>query len=269
MLTVKHDLREGGRYVGDVKLLPLADFHIGDPHADIKLVKRLIKQVEETPHMYTVLNGDLMNTAIATSVSDTYEETLSPKEQLQRCVDYFGDLARMGKILGVTGGNHERRISRSVGVDMTELMCAQLGLDELYSPGDIILFLSVGANKSNTKRKGKSHRPFYYSALARHGAGGGALKGGKVNRLQRFSDVADCDLYIGSHTHDDMIFHDSYYRTDRQHGTVALCDRTYVNTPAALTYGGYGEIGGYRPQSKYHWPVITLHGSEHLITVES
>lgn len=267
MITVKHDLREDG-YTGDVQVLPLADFHVGDPHADIPLVKRLIKQVEETEHMYCILNGDLMNTAITSSVSDSYDELMKPADQLKRCVDYFGALAEKGKILAITGGNHERRISRSVGVDMTALLAAQLGLASAYSPGAVVLFLQVGANKANSKRKGKRHRPFYYSMFARHGAGGGAMISSKALRLQRYSDVCDADVYIGSHTHNDIVFHDSIYRTDRQHGTVALCDRVYVNTPSALTYGGYGEVGGFRPQSEHHWPIITLHGDKQLVTVE-
>lgn len=270
MITVKRDLRgPDAAYVGDVKILPLADFHIGDPNTDKELINKLVGYVRDTPHCYTILNGDLMNTAITTSVSDSYDETMKPAEQLKRCVEIFGPLADHGKILAITDGNHERRITRNVGVDMTELLATQLGLADAYSPGDVVLFLKVGANHANTKRKNKTHRPFYYTIFARHGAGGGALKGGKVNRLQRFSDVADCDVYIGSHTHDDIVFHDAVYRTCRQKGTVSLCDRTYVNTPAALNYGGYGEIGGYRPQSNKHWPVITLHGDQQLVTVES
>ena len=267
MRVIKKDLRgdPSNPYTGDVKILPLADFHIGDPHADIKLVKKLIAKVEETPNMYTILNGDLMNTAIMSSVSDTYDEQLKPSEQLQRCVDYFGNLAEAGKILGITDGNHERRISKSVGVDMTELMALQLGLGDVYDPGDIILFLSVGLQPGRRAEK----RPWMYSVFARHGAGGGAMKGGKVNRLQRFSDIADADVFIGSHTHDDIVFHDAIFRADSRTGTVTLCDRTYVNTPAALGYGGYGEVGGFRPQSNRHWPIITLHGDEKFVTVES
>jgi hypothetical protein len=268
MLTCKHDLREGGAWTGDVTILPLADFHIGDPHADVPLIKRLIKRVEETEHCYTILNGDLMNTAITSSVSDSYDEVMKPSEQLERCVEYFGKLAEMGKILAVTGGNHERRIARSVGVDMTELMCAQLGIERLYSPGDVIVFAQVGANKATSKRRNRTHQPFTYAVFARHGAGGGALKGGKVNRLQRFSDVADCDLYIGSHTHDDIVMHDEICRVDRQHATTKFCARTYVNTPSALKYGGYGEVGGYRPQSREHWPLVTLHGDKQYISVK-
>lgn len=270
MQTVKRDLRgEDASYTGDVQILPLADFHIGDPNADRELIKKLIGYVTDTPHCYTILNGDLMNTAIKTSVSDSYDEEMKPADQLKLCVSLFGPLAEQGKILGITDGNHERRITRSAGVDMTELMAVQLGLGDAYSQGAMVLFLSVGANKANTKRANKPHRPFYYSVFAAHGAGGGAMKGGKVNRLQRFSDVADCDLYIGSHTHDDIVMHDAIFRTDRQHGKVTLCDRTYVNTPSALTYGGYGETGLFRPQSTKHWPLVTLHGDEHRVTVES
>ena len=266
MLTIKRDLRDETN-LEDVKILPLADFHIGDPNADIPLIKRLIKQVEETDNMYTILNGDLMNTAINSSCSDSYSEVMKPSEQLKRCVDYFGGIAEQGKILAITDGNHERRISRSVGVDMTELLAAQLGVPNLYTAGDVLLFLQVGYDPRKWNKKGK-RRPLIYAVFARHGAGGGALKGGKVNRLQRFSDVADADLYIGSHTHDDIVMHDAIYRVSRQTGKVRLCDRTYVNTPASLNYGGYGEIAGYRPQSNKHWPVITLHSREHLITVE-
>ena len=57
-----------------IEVIPIADLHIGDPNADMSLIKSLINGVRENPNRYTVLCGDLMNTAIIGSKSDTYGE---------------------------------------------------------------------------------------------------------------------------------------------------------------------------------------------------
>ena len=58
--------------IESVELHPLADLHIGDAMSDWELIQSEIKRVLETPNAYCVLNGDLMDTAIASSIGDTY-----------------------------------------------------------------------------------------------------------------------------------------------------------------------------------------------------
>ena len=44
------------------------------------MIKERIEYVKNTESAYAVLNGDLMNNALKTSVSDIYSEQLSPME---------------------------------------------------------------------------------------------------------------------------------------------------------------------------------------------
>ena len=95
-----------------VSILPFADTHIGDAHCDMELVLSSIQHVLETPNMYTILDGDIFNVALAGSPSDVYRETMSPSDQLIKCAEIFQPLADAGKILACLPGNHEARQER-------------------------------------------------------------------------------------------------------------------------------------------------------------
>ena len=121
-----------------VNILPLADTHIGDAHCDTQLILDTVNRISNNRDYYTILDGDLMNTAIAGSKSDVYHEVMPPSEQLARCAEIFGELADQGKILAVLPGNHEERISRATGVDMTQLLCRELRLPPELVPVGIL-----------------------------------------------------------------------------------------------------------------------------------
>jgi hypothetical protein len=261
--TITHDLSVGEPV--DVSVLPLADLHLGDAQAQARIVRDLINKVLTTEHLYCVLGGDLMDSAIASSIGDTYGATLSPQAQLEHCVDLFQPLADAGKVLAVLPGNHEARISKSAGVDMTRLMALQLGLESVYAPTTALLFLRIG------QQSGRSNaaRPFVYSVYVTHGHGGGRRPGGKINALTDYAGIVDADVYIAGHTHMPAMLKQSYYRADHAHHTVSLCEKTFVNTASALAYGGYGDTQGYAPASN-SYPVITFNGSQgrdKLVTV--
>lgn len=250
----------------DISILPLADLHLGDRHCDEKLIRDSIDLVLKTPGMYTILDGDLMNTAIAGSRSDVYTETLTPQEELQRCVELFKPLADAGKILAVLPGNHESRISRSVGVDMTALMCEQLGIGHLYSPTSALVYLRFGDVKHADKdRSGKTtQRKLTYSIYVRHGNGGGKRAGGKINTLEDMAKTITADVYLSGHTHMPASFRQNHIVCNPQNLTVSQKEQLFVNTASFLDWSGsYGDAGGFQPNSK-KMPVITLSATEHL-----
>jgi len=239
-----------------LEILPLADLHIGDIHSDGKKIQEWLAYIEKTDNCYTILNGDLMDTAIKTSVGDTYGATLRPMEQLQQCVKLFGPLAEKKKILLVCGGNHEARIYRNDGLDVTQMMCSQLQIGDLYSPESALLFIQFGRQNSD-----KHNWPVLYSIYCVHGSGGGRKEGGKINRLVDLSNIVDADIYIHSHTHLPMIARNAYYRTDTRKCTAQKVDRLFVNTSSSLEYGGYGEVQSFRPNS-LETPMIILDGTK-------
>src|SRR5699024_7752271 len=144
-----------------IEVIPIADLHIGDPTADMSLIKSLINGGREHPNSDTVLGGDLMNTAIIGSKSDTYGETLRPSEHLERCSDLLAPIR--DKILAIVPGNHEERISRTAGSDMTRLLARELGLLNVYSDTTALVFLRFGreyrhCTRSEERRVGKECR---------------------------------------------------------------------------------------------------------------
>ena len=48
------------------------------------------------------------------------------------------------KIIGATTGNHEARAYRSDGIDMTRLVCRQLGVEQYYHPDGVLMFVRFG-----------------------------------------------------------------------------------------------------------------------------
>lgn len=242
-------------YSEQIEVHPMADLHIGDSMSDYKLIMQRIEYIKNTPNAYCILGGDLMDTAICSSIGDTYGANLQPMEQLKQCVKIFEPIK--DKILAVLPGNHENRTYKSDGLDITEIMCAQLGIPEKYSPTTALLFIRFG--KCARNRHG---RPMLYTAYVTHGSGGGRKEGGKVNRLADLASIVDSDIYIHAHTHLPVIFKESFYRVSGSNSSVALVDKLFVNTAASLNYGGYGDKQGYKPASKCS-PVIYLDGQKH------
>ena len=195
-----------------------------------------------------------MDTAISSSIGDTYGANLQPMEQLKHCVKIFEPIK--DKILCVLPGNHENRIYRSDGIDLTEMMCAQLGILPRYTNTTAMVFVRFGSDK------GKNHgRPFCYSIYVTHGAGGGRREGGKINRLVDLAGIVDADVYIHHHTHLPVVLKNKFFRTESRTSTVSSVERLFVNGAAALDYGGYGDTQGFRPASKSS-PVIYLCGTK-------
>lgn len=248
MKVIKHRLGD----FEQLQILPLADLHIGDIHSNGQKILEWLKYIEDTPNCYTILNGDLMDTAVKTSIGDTYGATLRPMEQLQQCVKLFEPIRE--KVLAVQGGNHEARIYRNDGLDVTQMFCNQLQIGELYSPESAIIFLQFGKQSSHMRCW-----PMMYTIYCVHGSSNGRKEGSKANRLADLANIIDADIYLHSHTHLPMIMRNSYFRVDIQKKCTVKVDRLFLNTSSSLGYGGYGEVQSYKPNS-LETPLIILDG---------
>ena len=242
-------------YAETIEIHTMADLHIGDPHSDYKSILERIAYIKNTSNAYCILDGDLMDTAISSSIGDTYGANLQPMEQLKQCVKIFEPIK--DKILAVLPGNHENRVYKSDGVDLTEVMCSQLGIANRYSPTTALLFIRFGTQGSHCH-----NRKQLYTVYVTHGSGGGRREGGKVNRLADLASIVDADIYIHAHTHLPLVFKEAFFRTYTSNSSVALVEKLFVNTAASLNYGGYGDRMGYKPSSKKS-PVIYLDGLKH------
>ena len=242
----------------ELQILTLADWHMGDPRSDFKRIQEWLDYLEKTPNAYAIINGDLMDCATRTSVGDIYSTHLNPMEQLKRCVELFEPVKH--KLLAVDGGNHEHRIWKQDGIDVTAMMCAQLGLD-CYSETGAFLFVRFGAMPARRYHG----RKCCYTIYAQHGSGGGRKEGGKIQRLADLAAICDADVYIHSHTHLPAVFKTGYFRVDTSNSAIAHVTKLFVNTSATLEYGGYAEGQGMKPTST-DTPLIILDGTKKRAT---
>lgn len=252
MNAVKHVLNCNNK---PIEVVALADLHIGDANVDMRLIRKQIDAIASNPNRYFVLVGDIMNCAIMGSKSDTYNETMTPMDALQTAVDLLTPIA--DKCLAIVPGNHEERISRSAGVDMTRLLAIQLGKEDVFSETTQLVFLQFGKNWRC--------QPIGYSMYISHGTGGGRKPGGKLNALAELAQVIDTDIYVCGHTHLPATFKQKAYRICPQRNCAVEHEQLFVNTASAVAYGGYGRRDGYKPSSN-SYPVITLDNSEHHMT---
>lgn len=244
----------------NIEIHAIGDTHLGDRLSDFQHLQNELKYIAETPNAYCILMGDLMDSAIAASVGDTYGAKLSPMEQMKQACAIFSPVA--GKVLGVVPGNHERRIYKQDGIDLTQLFCSQLGIADKYSDTTALLFIRFGKDQ---RRSHGHRRQTCFTAYITHGSGCGKREGGKINRLADLSNIVDADLYITAHTHLPATFRTGYFRVSLTNYSVMQVDKVFVNTAATLDYGGYGDIAGFKPSSKEN-PVIHLN-NRHQIKV--
>ena len=237
-----------------IEVHPFADLHIGDKFCDVDVVKKRIEYVKEKENTFAILNGDIINNATKTSVSDSYAEELSPMEQISRFVELFEPIK--DKILCLTSGNHENRTYNKEGIDITRLCARELGLEKRYSKTGVLVFLKFGCKSINNHG-----RPLTYSLYCTHGSGGGRKEGAKAIRLADMACIVDADIYCHSHTHLPLIMKQGFYRTDPSHSSFGNVTKLFVNTSSALHYGGYGEAFEYKPNSM-DTPTIYINGQK-------
>ena len=250
MKAIKVDL---SKEFEEIELVVVADNHWSSPQSDHDKIERDIEYIRTHDNVFCILNGDLMDCAIASSVGDTYGASLSPMEELEACVKLFKPIAP--KCLCVNQGNHEARHYRTNGLDLTALMCAQLGISDRYAGTGALLFIRFGKLNSN-----QHNRKVLYTAYVTHGNGGGKKEGGKIQRAVDLSLIIDADIYIHSHTHLPAIVKDGFARPNCANSSITYGTRLYVNTSAKLNYGGYGETGGFKVPCT-DTPVIHLSGT--------
>lgn len=250
MKTIKVNLP---RSLDKVKIVTLADLHIGDKYCDLKLVKSWIDEIKNNEDMYCILNGDLMNNAIKSSVSNVYEDVMTPKQQLHYVREMLEPIK--DKILLITTGNHEIRTDKETDISLMEHLSIMLDLEDKYSNEGAVIVLRVGEIKGSKTTNQEKPRQVVYTMYVTHGSGGARM----TNAATSLSPIIDVDIYIHSHTHQPDIKYSAMYRVDTKNNTTNKFDKMFVVTGSTLDYGGYAQIKKYIPSSNRN-PIIILDG---------
>lgn len=235
--------------------MPISDTHIGDANFNETKLKETIRQIKETPNMLTLLNGDIINNALKCSVSNCFDDVMSPKAQIKYAINLFKPIAN--KIIGVNFGNHENRTANVADMNPAEVIATGLGVQ--YFGAEVLLKIKFG-------KKTEDGNPLVYSVYATHGGSSGSNPGSKVNAIQKLKQIVVADAYIMSHTHQLDAHPSLLYLPDLQKNLVRE-QRMYL-----VMCGGYLDRGGYAVTKNYSplvagSPLIALSGKRKNINV--
>lgn len=215
-----------------INICPLADVHMGSIECREKEFRNFVNKILDMEDTYVMLVGDLCDTGLKNSLTDIYKSTMSIMDQQIAMVDILRPLANAGRILSITSGNHENRISREVGMDASFIIAQALGIGHLYRPG--INFVRVRINPNNP-----NHRWPVYNLVATHGSGGGQTMA-FINKNQNFGMTIDgADVLITGHTHKPAITVPSKMKINPHKNVIEVEPFYCVTATAWLSYGGY------------------------------
>ena len=232
--------KELDKSIDKITIIPISDVHIGDKTADLKAFKEVLERIKNEPNTYTILNGDLCNIALKNSKSDVYSDELTPMEQVLQIIKFLEPIK--DKILVMSNGNHEDRITKDTNIDVLYLVAKQLQIEQVYSPSWWYLYLSFG--------KDKRGRKVNYTLTGYHGSGGGRKSGGKINRLEEMSQVVIADIYLMGHVHKPIATKGVIYTPYYQSRTLSKQEMYYLISNSFVDYqGSYAEKMGMIPSN--------------------
>ncbi len=226
--------------------MPISCLHEGHPLCDEEKFLGYRDWILEHENAYTFLNGDLCEAAIMGSKGDPYQATMNTSEAKKRIRDLFKPLVDANKVLGMDSGNHEDRIYKATGNDISLDIAIMLGLEDVYDKQGLCGTIKIGKIK--------------YSFYIKHGKGGGKTQAYKMRKLKDMANVIkNCDLYMIAHFHDILSFQIKPIFIDIKSGKKYCIKQTFASSSSFLEYGDYAEDADMEP-AKTGSPRIRLNG---------
>lgn len=211
-----------------IRVWAVADVHIGARECDLDGFIRFLSKIAQNANDYLVLCGDLLSNGIKDSLTNVYEETMTPSAQVDYAAELLAPVA--DRILGCVGGNHELRSVKAVDLDPLYQVMTLIRKPELYRQN--MAFIRVTLANGGIRDQ--------YALLLTHGK--------TANKKRQFAyAVEGVDAIITGHTHDGEVSKPARLCfTSRNNVTV----KPLVSIAATswLDYGGYAARGLYMPK---------------------
>lgn len=215
-----------------ITVIPISDVHLGAIEHAKKEWEQFLKFVTETEGVYLTLGGDLINNSTRMSVANPFDETMRPREQKKKMVEYLTPIK--DRIICAVSGNHERRSMKDDDVDLTYDIMSKLDLEDVYRENIAFLKLSCGRRLDNSRAASS------YTFAITHGAGGGIYTGAAVNRNERFGNIIEgVDCLIVGHTHKGTVSRPSKIVINPIKNVVSVKSYLVISSVSWLNYGGY------------------------------
>lgn len=216
----------------DLVIYPVSDLHIGAKECLTREWMIFKNQLLGEPDSYLVVLGDMMNNALKSSVSNSYEETMRPREQKQWLVEQLTEIR--DRILCIVPGNHCARSEKDADDNPLYDVACKLDLEDVYRENMAVVKIRIGKANGNGNKN-----PTYTMACA-HGSGGGALTGGAINRNERYGMAFDgVDILCTGHTHKPAATRPAKIVVDKHNNRVTVKPFIMVTATSWLGYSGY------------------------------
>jgi len=242
--------------MGESKVYPLGDLHVGAAGFDEAGFVRRVKSIKDDPSAYWLGMGDYCDFITHTDRkrfdARMYAEWMYTPDNLadpgtaQR--DVFLDLTRpiWDRCLGLIEGNHEATMLKWQTRDIYREMCATIGA--VASPGDP-RDMRLGRSSwllLRFRREGIEGGSATAKVWAFHGFGGGRLKGADALKQQRFAWTHPAHMIVTAHVHKEMAFPEYYEDVDRAGNVRTVPIRTIISGPWK-GHGPWEEAMGFFP----------------------
>lgn len=243
----------------DLVIYPVSDLHIGAKECLMREWMLFKNRLLEESDSYLVILGDMMNNALKSSVSNSYEETMRPREQKQWLVEQLSEVRN--KILCIVPGNHCARSEKDADDNPLYDVACKLDLEDVYRENMAIVKIRIG------KVNGNGAKNPTYTMVCVHGSGGGALTGGAINRNERYGMAFDgVDILCTGHTHKPVVTRPAKIVVDTHNNRVTVKPFITVTATSWLGYSGYAARKMLTPTS-HALQQIHLCGSCKEVTV--
>lgn len=252
------------RFKEGITIYPIADVHFGALNHQEKEWLRFCDKVTKDDSAYLILNGDLINNNTRSSVGSPWDDTIRPREQKKRMVEFLEPIK--GKILCLTSGNHERRSIKDADDDPTYDIACKLDIEEIYRQNAAFVHIGMGSRQRSDGRK--NDQRFGYNIVCTHGAGGGIYTGATVNRNERWGNLIDgVDCVVVGHTHKGTVTRPSKLVFDPRTDMVQMREYVVISCVAWQSYGEYSLQKMLLPSVTARPQVLYLNATERDIKV--
>lgn len=223
------------------------DVHIGHPTCLVDEAQAMLKYCLDRG-VPVVIMGDVIECGLTGSVGDSvYMQKLNPQEQLDEAYAWLEPLARSNLILGLHAGNHEARITKATGIDVSKYLARSLGVPYLGSACWHLFYA------------GKQR----YSLYTLHGASGSRFI---HTKLKAVTDIAhffpSADVVAMGHVHDVASVALERQYVDLRKRTIVHQKQYCMLTGHYLGYKeSYAEMKGM-PPAKVGSPKVKFYANE-------
>ena len=236
-----------GRNVDEINVALIGDTHTGHPNYREYIVDDVLEEIDNRENGKIFLMGDLTEIALINTYGSTYEQTMTPEEQ----VDYWVEKLKpyKDKIVGAVAGNHNQRIVNSVGMNPLRLIFKILQIPDK--------FLGYSAVIKWSFNKGCLHSRHW------HGTTSAKTKGYILKKIKEMRNNVEVDICCMGHTHR-LLSDDIDIRRIPDPRNMKLSPRRYydINTGIALAWAGdYAEMKDL-DEVILGFPIIKMYGEK-------